>query len=393
MEFRDPMTQKKKILIYGLVMTAVIVIGSVLGAGIAVLTAPKTLPGLPQPSFIGTWHSLIERPTDGSRWATCPLSGYENITFYANGTWTSGTYEIHGNTLIFISTWDDQVFHDTYYYVFYENNTKLTLYFQSPDGACNPFVRISSTNNPRGGKTPSIIVNQTAFLNAPRDPFTINSVLLHGNLLTINVTYGGGCEDHDFALIASEFWELTYPPQLGIVLSHDAHHDMCKALITKVLTFDLTRLKEIYGYARHTNTGTIVLMLEGYSVDYNTSIRYSFVKPYSVLVTTDNSVYYPGEDIHINISLFNNGTNNITLSDTLYTVSIYGPNGSVFSFNDGGLFCRAEVIRPGGSFWIGSSTWNQTDTNHQQVPPGEYIIDVTFIHTSYHGETTVIIGN
>jgi hypothetical protein len=121
--------------------------------------------------------------------------------------------------------------------------------------------------------------------------------------------------------------------------------------------------------------------------------RPTFIKPFMVRVITERGVYIPGEDIHINISFMNDGLQNITLSDTLYTVTIYGPNGSVFSFNGGGIFCHAQEILPGDSCWIGSSTWNQTDTNHQQVPAGEYTIDVTFIHANYHGETTVVIGN
>ena len=121
--------------------------------------------------------------------------------------------------------------------------------------------------------------------------------------------------------------------------------------------------------------------------------RPTVIKPFLVQVSTERSVYRPGEDIHINISFINDLIENITLSDSLYTVSISGPHVHVFSFDGGGIFVRAEVIQPGVSCWIGQSIWNQTDANHQQVPPGEYIIEVNFVHASYHGETSVLIEN
>jgi len=247
----------------------------------------------------------------------------------------------------------------------------------------------SQTNNSSRVLSHYIIMNQSDFLNASRDPFTINSVTLDHNLLTISVTYGGGCEDHDFALIASELWALSNPPQVGIVLSHDAHHDLCKALITKVLTFDLTPLKERYSYGQYQNNGTIVLKLEGYS----NGIRYSFIKTTTLQLVTDQSIYHPGDDIHINISLINNGAENISLQNTLYTLSIYGPSGIVFSINNGGVFIHAQVVKPGDSFWIDSYTWNQTNRNFTQVPPGEYTIYLGLRDASYQGQTNVTIRN
>jgi len=140
MEFRDPMTQKKKILIYGLVMTAVVVIGSVLGAGIAVLTTPKALRELPEPRLIGPWMSSIMNPS-GMEWLLRDFMGFSFITLNENGTWTSenqsaGTYEVHGNMIVFTVHQGDQVLHETYYYMISENEygTRLTFSYQSPDG-------------------------------------------------------------------------------------------------------------------------------------------------------------------------------------------------------------------------------------------------------------------
>lgn len=94
----------------------------------------------------------------------------------------------------------------------------------------------------------------------PSDPATIESVSVAGDVLVLQVTYGGGCTTHDFALFASGTFMESLPVQTSAVLAHDAHGDRCRALVGRELRFDLTPLRRAYEKAYGTG-GTLVLNL------------------------------------------------------------------------------------------------------------------------------------
>ncbi len=77
------------------------------------------------------------------------------------------------------------------------------------------------------------------------DPVTIKSVSLKRNILTIEVSYSGGCvEPHDFRLIGSPMMTKSLPPIRNVQLFHQAKGDNCKALKTEKLQFSIVRLAE-----------------------------------------------------------------------------------------------------------------------------------------------------
>ena len=86
-------------------------------------------------------------------------------------------------------------------------------------------------------------VNLTDF---PMDEFGVNEIELTEDELKINVTYGGGCENHDFKMILHD--ELPIDgggQQIQILsLSHDANNDVCFALILEhELCFNISNIK------------------------------------------------------------------------------------------------------------------------------------------------------
>lgn len=117
----------------------------------------------------------------------------------------------------------------------------------------------------------SIILNDSYYQNASRDEYVFDSIEINYDMLTINVSYGGGCEEHKFSLIASSSFKESDPVQIDVVLSHNANNDTCEAWITEELAFDLSLLKEawkqLYG-----ESGTIIINLEG----FDESISYEF---------------------------------------------------------------------------------------------------------------------
>lgn len=101
--------------------------------------------------------------------------------------------------------------------------------------------------------------------NYPNDQYTINTVELNGDILTIDVKYGGGCKEHIFSLFGSPGFMKSKPVQTDIMLSHNANNDICKVLImSQKLSFDLTPLKEIW-QQRYGESGTIIIHLQGFS--------------------------------------------------------------------------------------------------------------------------------
>lgn len=79
---------------------------------------------------------------------------------------------------------------------------------------------------------PNVIegVNLTDF---PMDEYGLNQIDITKDQLLINVTYGGGCENHDFKMILHDESPIDGGgQQIQILsLSHNANNDVCNALI------------------------------------------------------------------------------------------------------------------------------------------------------------------
>lgn len=67
-----------------------------------------------------------------------------------------------------------------------------------------------------------------------------------GDSLTLNVSYGGGCSTHDFALCYESYFGDSEPPAAILRLIHDGHGDSCEAMKSTALRFDLTPLAQYY---------------------------------------------------------------------------------------------------------------------------------------------------
>ena len=94
------------------------------------------------------------------------------------------------------------------------------------------------------------------------DAYTINAATIEDDILSIDVSYGGGCETHVFTLVTESMFLESFPVQLRVSLAHNANGDTCEALITEVHHFDLTPIKEVYQKGYQTDEGTIVIRLK-----------------------------------------------------------------------------------------------------------------------------------
>ncbi|MCG8607020.1 hypothetical protein MJD09_18810, partial [bacterium] len=78
-------------------------------------------------------------------------------------------------------------------------------------------------------------------------PFTLNDAETAGDSLTLNITYSGGCLEHDYTLFMSPsaFME-SFPVQANIYLWHDDKDDACDAIISTTVSFALNPIIELY---------------------------------------------------------------------------------------------------------------------------------------------------
>lgn len=93
--------------------------------------------------------------------------------------------------------------------------------------------------------------------------FTINKLSIEGDILTINISYSGGCKDHEFNLYGNEALMKSMPPKKSLFLEHLNNNDECEGWITQILKFDLTPIKEF-----HYQQKEITLLIDDKSVSY-----------------------------------------------------------------------------------------------------------------------------
>ena len=99
------------------------------------------------------------------------------------------------------------------------------------------------------------------------DEFVLNNATITGDTLTISVSYGGGCETHEFTLVIAEAFIESSPVQLPVVLRHAAHGDPCEAWLTQSYAFDLTVIRTRYREAYGEGAGRVALQLNGAAGD------------------------------------------------------------------------------------------------------------------------------
>jgi hypothetical protein len=74
------------------------------------------------------------------------------------------------------------------------------------------------------------------------ESYNIKSINLQGNILELNITYNGGCANHEFELVGSAFITKSLPPKRIVQLYHHKNTDDCRELVHETLYFDISDL-------------------------------------------------------------------------------------------------------------------------------------------------------
>jgi len=96
------------------------------------------------------------------------------------------------------------------------------------------------------------------------DPVRIKDAQQIGDFIVLDVSYSGGCEEHEFQLETRGNFTSTYPPEVDVTLKHNNNGDRCRGLKDTKLWFDLTPL-------RYPGTNKVILVLTNTdtTLDYN----------------------------------------------------------------------------------------------------------------------------
>ncbi len=76
------------------------------------------------------------------------------------------------------------------------------------------------------------------------DHYKLNYTKREGEYLKVNVSYTGGCLQHDFNIFWNEIFLYSMPASATILITHNANSDACENNLTENIIIDL---KQIFG--------------------------------------------------------------------------------------------------------------------------------------------------
>ena len=74
------------------------------------------------------------------------------------------------------------------------------------------------------------------------DSYDIKSVNIEANTMFLEITYLGGCADHQFELIGRSMIIKTFPPKRFIKLIHNNGEDSCSSIVNRTIEIDIKDL-------------------------------------------------------------------------------------------------------------------------------------------------------
>ena len=96
-----------------------------------------------------------------------------------------------------------------------------------------------------------------------RGSFKIGSTAVINNSIEVEVTYSGGCAQHNFTLYSTENYQKSLPPKLSLLLVHDNGGDACREQITETILFNIES-------TQYEGIKTVLLIVnQDFQVEYN----------------------------------------------------------------------------------------------------------------------------
>jgi hypothetical protein len=121
-------------------------------------------------------------------------------------------------------------------------------------------TKTSSGSGPE--KINKVIVDPEVDMTSTGAYYKVDSLFINENILSVLVSYSGGCKDHSFQLFSDGMYAKSIPPQLSLSLKHIANDDQCKKIIKQELKFDVSDLK-------YKGNNTVILKIGNKKVSYS----------------------------------------------------------------------------------------------------------------------------
>jgi hypothetical protein len=96
----------------------------------------------------------------------------------------------------------------------------------------------------------------------------VTPLYLSGDALALKIQTGGGCEEHPMRLCTDGSFLESNPVQLKLWVVDDGKPDLCDAIITEQLVFDLSPLQKLYRDGYPNSAGAIILTGDGNGMLY-----------------------------------------------------------------------------------------------------------------------------
>lgn len=107
-----------------------------------------------------------------------------------------------------------------------------------------PADKKKETKVPDGTRKVIVDPNREA-PDAKGKTYRIKSYSIEGNVLSIDVSYRGGCGQHTFELYSNGLLKKSLPPQIDVYLEHKKENETCSEEIKQVLQFDISSLRQL----------------------------------------------------------------------------------------------------------------------------------------------------
>jgi hypothetical protein len=127
------------------------------------------------------------------------------------------------------------------------NKTVITDYFGAPANLQKIVDGLNQLINRILDNSSSVSIVDLPPDSIQLDPFSLSSIAINSDRISLNITHGGGCTKHDYALYMSPAAFLeSIPVQANLYLQHEDNDDPCDAVIDTTLVFDLHPVAELH---------------------------------------------------------------------------------------------------------------------------------------------------
>lgn len=103
------------------------------------------------------------------------------------------------------------------------------------------------------------------------DEFYLEDIIVEDDILKLNVSYSGGCKNHQFILIEKKNLQRSKNVyEIHLQLLHNSNKDNCKKIVTEGLFFNLLPLKTKFQKENVDQKDiNLILIINNITINYN----------------------------------------------------------------------------------------------------------------------------